>query len=68
MSVLIRAALLGGIAFLITRALSGQSSHHRRALAGGRSLPRGDMHPSQSHIWPTSESQERAAADVGPSS
>jgi hypothetical protein len=68
MSLLIRAALLGGIAYLITRSLTGPSPQGRLPLSGGRSSARRDLHPGEDTLWPTSQTQERAAADAGPSS
>ena len=67
MSLLIRAALLGGIAYLITRSLS-EPSQRRYALSRRRTTPRGDLHPGENNLWPTSESQERAGATAGPTS
>ena len=67
MSLLLRAAVLGGIAFLITRSLSNNTP--RRALAGGsghRSSPLRELHPGENHVWPTSESQPPASANAGP--
>jgi hypothetical protein len=72
MSLLLRAALLGGIAYLITRSLShnaGRLSHRRSAMHGeDGAAPLGELHPGENHVWPTSESQQRAAAAAGPSS
>lgn len=72
MSILLRAAVLGGIAYLITRSLSQQSSARRSSAAGGRPAPLDELHPGEDgrNIWPTSESQEaqRATAAAGPGS
>lgn len=71
MSILIRAALLGGIAYLITRSLSGNTGQRRSLTSGSRrTSPMNELHPGENHIWPTSESQEqqRATASAGPSS
>jgi hypothetical protein len=71
MSLLLRAALLGGIAYLITRSLSGDSTMQRRSLAGGQrtASPRDELHPGENNIWPTSESQQAtSAANAGPGS
>ncbi|HET9023399.1 MAG TPA: hypothetical protein VFN64_02440 [Burkholderiaceae bacterium] len=60
MSILIRAALLGGIAYLITRSLSGRSAP-RRALARSRpSASTNELDSGQDNLWPTSESQQTA--------
>lgn len=70
MSILLRAALLGGIAYLITRSLStARPTRHRPMLTGeDGSSPLGELHPGENHVWPTSESQQRATAAAGPSS
>ncbi len=73
MSLLLRAALLGGIAYLITRSLSGDATSVRTSLgtggSGSRGRPRRELHPGENNLWPTSESQEAAAAqNAGPSS
>jgi hypothetical protein len=71
MSILIRAALLGGIAYLITRSLSGNTGQRRSLTSGSRRTSlMNELHPGENHIWPTSESQEqqRATASAGPSS
>lgn len=69
MSLLFRAALLGGIAYLITRSLStARHASHRPMLTGEEgSSPRGELHPGENHVWPTSESQQGATAATGPS-
>ncbi len=68
MSLLIRAALLGGIAYLITRSLSSGDSMQRGSMSGRQrsASPRGELHPGENNIWPTSESQETASANAGP--
>ena len=69
MSLLFRAALLGGIAYLITRSLStARHPSHRPMLTGQGSSPLDELHPDETHVWPTSESQQRATAAAGPSS
>ena len=67
MSILLRAAVLGGIAYLITRSLSGNSPMARRSVASrhGGASSRRDL---ESNIWPTSESQQTTAENVAPSS
>ena len=71
MSLLLRAAVLGGIAYFITRSMRGSSSH-RRAVgsapsygsdsdAGSRSATLGE-----DHVWPTSPSQQPTSANAGP--
>ena len=67
MSLLLRAAVLGGIAFLITRSLSSSDSQ-RRSLNYGRrrSSPVRELHPGENNVWPTSESQQPASANAGP--
>lgn len=70
MSLLLRAALLGGIAYLITRSLSDNPGMRRRSLAGRErgAAPRDELHPGENHIWPTSESQQATtASNAGPS-
>ena len=67
MSLLFRAALLGGIAYLITRSLSTPRHASHRPMPTGSS-PLDELHPGENHVWPTSESQERATANAGPSS
>ena len=67
MSILIRAALLGGIAYLITRSLSGSSAQRRSLSRSGRTAPTNELNPGEDHVWPTSESQQTAAANAGPS-
>ena len=66
MSLLLRAAVLGGIAYLITRSLRGYSLTRRRPMGSGAS-PLDDLHPDESHVWPTSPSQP-ASANAGPTS
>jgi hypothetical protein len=70
MSILLRAALLGGIAYLITRSLStARHSGYRPMLTGGEgSSPLGGLNPGETHVWPTSESQQRSPATAGPAS
>jgi len=69
MSLLLRAAVLGGIAFLITRSLSN-SGMQRGSLNPGygrrRSSPVRELHPGENNLWPTSESQQPASANAGP--
>jgi len=67
MSILLRAAVLGGIAYLITRSMSGNSTQ-RRSLRSGtdRSSPARELHPGE-NLWPTSESQSATTANAGPS-
>lgn len=68
MSLLLRAAVLGGIAYLITRSMSGNSMQRRSMRSGSdRSSPVRELHPGE-NIWPTSESQQSATANAGPSS
>jgi hypothetical protein len=68
MSLLLRAAVLGGIAYLITRAMRDDSMVRRSLSRDGGGL-REDLHPDEANVWPTSESRQRtAAADVGPTS
>jgi hypothetical protein len=67
MSILLRAAVLGGIAYFITRSLSGNSMPRRSARSGNdRSSPDRELHPGE-NIWPTSESQSATTANAGPS-
>lgn len=66
MFILLRAALLGGVAYLITRSLSRPTMARSAPTARGEPSPRSDLHPGEGNIWPTSESQERAAANAGP--
>ena len=66
MSILIRAALLGGIAYLITRSLSGSSAQRRSLSRSGRTAPANELLPGESNLWPTSESQQTTAANAGP--
>lgn len=70
MSLLLRAALLGGIAYLVTRSLSQASrmSHHRSMTGEEGYSPLGERHPGENNIWPTSDSQQRATAAAGPTS
>lgn len=72
MSILLRAAVLGGIAYLISRSLSGQSMQRRTYAGGGRPSRLDDLHPGENseHMWPTSESQDtqRTTAAAGPGS
>lgn len=69
MSLLLRAAVLGGIAYLITRSMSGNSMQ-RRAMQGGgdRSSPVRELHPGENNVWPTSESRQSTTAAAGPGS
>jgi hypothetical protein len=67
MSILFRAAVLGGIAYLITRSMSGNSMQRRSARSGNdRTSPVRELHPGE-NIWPTSESQSPTTANAGPS-
>jgi uncharacterized membrane protein len=76
MSILLRAAILGGIAYYITRSLTGTTMSVRRSAAaggsggsGGRAALRRELHPGENNVWPTSQSQQAAAAEnAGPSS
>jgi hypothetical protein len=70
MSILLRAAVLGGIAYFITRSMRGAAGARRAtAYGGGRhSTPLGELHPGESHVWPTSESQRQEPASAGPTS
>lgn len=67
MSLLLRAAVLGGIAYFITRSMS-RNSNQRRSMRSGsdRSNPARQLQPGE-NIWPTSEAQS-ATAHAGPSS
>ena len=67
MSLLLRAAVLGGIAYLITRSMSGNSMQRRSMRSGSRANPVRELHPGE-NIWPTSESQQSATANAGPTS
>lgn len=64
MSILLRAAILGGIAYFITRSLRGESMQ-RRSLS--YQPPGSEPHPGENHVWPTAEAQP-AAANAGPTS
>ena len=66
MSLLLRAAVLGGIAYFITRSMSNNSVQGRSLRGSNRSGPVRELHPGE-NIWPTSESQS-ATANAGPSS
>lgn len=83
MSLLIRAAVLGGLAYFITRSMRGPHAathvHRQRAgggaaaggtasPAGGTASPVGELHPGEDNVWPTSDSKTAAAANAGPSS
>jgi hypothetical protein len=67
MSLLLRAAVLGGIAYLITRSMSGGSTS-RRAMRSGREDPIREVDSDASHVWPTSDDRQPASANTGPSS
>lgn len=67
MSLLFRAAVLGGIAYLITRSMSGNSMQRRSMRYGDRSSPVRELHPGE-NIWPTSETKSATEANVGPGS
>lgn len=70
MSILFRAAVLGGIAYLITRSMSGNSMQRRAMRSGSdsnRASPVGELHPGE-NIWPTSDTKSSTTANVGPSS
>ena len=67
MSLLLRAAVLGGIAYLITRSMSSNSTGRRSMRsARDRASPVRELHPGD-HVWPTDESQP-APASAGPTS
>ena len=74
MSLLIRAAVLGGIAYFITRSLRANASGQQRFRFSGESsgtgpaAPVDELHPGESNIWPTSESRQPASTTAGPSS
>ena len=73
MSLLLRAAVLGGIAYFITRSLSGNTMSVRRSTgtggSGGSGALRRELHPGENNIWPTSESKQATATEnAGPSS
>jgi hypothetical protein len=73
MSLLLRAAVLGGIAYFITRSMRGPQTHHRTMSArGNRAMgsagPQDELHPGEDHVWPTSESQRPVPANAGPTS
>jgi hypothetical protein len=73
MSLLLRAAVLGGIAYFITRSMRGPQPHQRSLSARGhRSMgsaaPLDELHPGEDHVWPTSESQRPVPANAGPTS
>jgi hypothetical protein len=65
MSLLIRAAVLGGIAYFITRSLRNASGERRMTTHRDRTAPVGELHPGE-NIWPTSESQQPSSATAGP--
>jgi hypothetical protein len=67
MSILLRAAVLGGIAYFITRSLRGNSPMSRRSMGSGGASPLDELQPDESHVWPTSPSQP-APANAGPTS
>ena len=66
MSLLIRAAVLGAIAYFISRSLP-KSGSARRQFAGdaGSAAPVDELHPGENNVWPTSDRQP-AAANAGP--
>ncbi len=74
MSLLLRAAVLGGIAYYITRSLRNNASSMQRGSSssvsgsGGYGAPVNELHPGENNLWPTSESQQPASANAGPSS
>lgn len=69
MGLLLRAAVLGGIAYFITRSLSGNSMQRRTmGSRNDRSLPVPEPHRGETHVWPTSPSEQSATANAGPTS
>lgn len=76
MSLLLRAAVLGGIAYFITRSMRGSSSHRRAtgsatpyrsgSNADSRSEALGELQPGENHVWPTSPSQQPTSVNAGP--
>ena len=64
MSLLVRAAVLGAIAYFVTRSLSTTRAQ-RSAGNADFGEPLDELHPGENNIWPTSESQP-AAANAGP--
>jgi hypothetical protein len=71
MSLLLRAAIVGGIAYFITRSLSSASRQQRSTnaedLNEGASAPVGELHPGENNVWPTVERQPTVTS-VGPTS
>ena len=65
MSLLFRAAVLGGIAYLITRSMSSNSP--RRAMQDGRADRVRDVNPDE-HVWPTTDARQPAGATIDPGS
>jgi hypothetical protein len=66
MSLLFRAAVLGAIAYFITRSLSANTGAHKRYAAhDDATAPLNELHPGEDNVWPTSESRP-AAANAGP--
>lgn len=64
MSLLLRAAVLGGIAYLITRSMSGNSTSRRAAHAGRADRGR-EVNPDE-HVWPTTDARQPASATADP--
>ena len=75
MSLLIRAAILGGIAYFITRSMRANATSGQQRWAGearrsgvGSGAPVDELHPDESNVWPTSESKQTTPATAGPTS
>jgi hypothetical protein len=66
MSLLLRAAIVGGLAYWITRSLSSASRSPEPADAARPSAPVDELHPGN-NVWPSSD-QQPAAASTGPTS
>jgi hypothetical protein len=66
MSLLFRAAVLGAIAYFITRSLSTSARARNRFAGDAGAAPIDELHPGENNVWPTSENQP-AAANAGPS-
>lgn len=67
MSLLLRAAIVGGIAYWITRSLSSASRQQKSAGAQSPAAPIDELHPGENNVWPNSDKQP-AASSVGPTS
>jgi hypothetical protein len=65
MSLLLRAAVLGALAYFVTRSLSANQRAHRSADDNDFGEPLDELHPGENNVWPTSENQP-AAANAGP--